>query len=240
MQACGRLSGGGRRSRWRAAATTRAAAVRRAPTRARPRARRRRPTLDASKGAKGTITMCAGKDTSGALTEAIELFNKQHAADGVKVKILELAADATAVRDQFIQRAQAKSGRLRRAAGRHHLDRRVRPAEVAAWTSPTTRPPRKGEFIPSTLASYDYDGKLWGLPQVTGAGLLYRRSDQVRRRPRHVAGALRAGRRERRLRLPGRSLRGPDLQLRRAVLRRRRADPLRGRQEGRVRLARRT
>ena len=38
------------------------------------------PTLDASKGAKGTITMCAGKDTSGALTEAIKLFNKQHAA----------------------------------------------------------------------------------------------------------------------------------------------------------------
>ena len=38
---------------------------------------------------------------------------------------------------------------------------------------------RKGEFIPSTLASYDYDGKFWGVPQVSGAGLLYRRTDQV-------------------------------------------------------------
>jgi multiple sugar transport system substrate-binding protein len=43
--------------------------------------------------------------------------------------------------------------------------------------------PRKGEFIPSTLSSFDYDGKLWGLPQVTGAGLLYRRSDQVAEAP---------------------------------------------------------
>ena len=43
--------------------------------------------------------------------------------------------------------------------------------------------PRKDEFIPSTLSSYDYDGKLWGLPQVTGAGLLYRRTDQVEEEP---------------------------------------------------------
>ena len=157
----------------------------------------------------------------------------------MKVEILELAADATAVRDQFIQRAQAKSP-----------DCDVLQADII-WIAEFAQQKwlldlsdyanaRKGEFIPSTLSSYDYDGKLWGLPQVTGAGLLYRRSDQVRRRPRHLAGALRAGRRQRRLRLPGRALRGPDLQLRRAVLRRRRADPLRGRQEGRVRLARRT
>ena len=136
------------------------------------------PALDASKSAKGTITMCAGKDTSGALTEAIALFNKQHAADGVKVKLFELAADATAVREQFIQRAQAKSA-----------DCDVLQADIIwiaefaqqKWLMDLTdyATPRKGEFIPSTLASYDYDGKLWGLPQVTGAGLLYRRSDQV-------------------------------------------------------------
>src|SRR5829696_2896626 len=53
------------------------------------------PTLEAAEGAKGTITMCAGKDTSGALTEAIKLFNAEHAADGLKVKKLELATDAT-------------------------------------------------------------------------------------------------------------------------------------------------
>jgi len=136
------------------------------------------PTLDAAKGAKGEITMCAGKDTSGALTDAIKRFNADQGPDGVKVKKFELAADATEVRNQFIQRAQAKSP-----------DCDVLQSDII-WTAEFAQQgwimdlsdyanARKDEFIPSTLSSYDYDGKLWGLPQVTGAGLLYRRSDQV-------------------------------------------------------------
>ena len=140
------------------------------------------PTLDQAKAAKGTITMCAGKDTSGALTEAIKRFNKEHEADGIKVVKRELATDATEVRNQFIQRAQAKSDECD-----------VLQSDII-WTAEFAQQgwimdlsdyaePRKGEFIPSTLSSYDYDGKLWGLPQVTGAGLLYRRTDQVKEAP---------------------------------------------------------
>ena len=140
------------------------------------------PALDAAQGAKGTVTMCAGKDTSGALTEAIKLFNKEHEADGLKVVKRELATDATEVRNQFIQRAQAKSDECD-----------VLQSDII-WTAEFAQQgwimdlsdyatPRKDEFIPSTLSSYDYDGKLWGLPQVTGAGLLYRRTDQVKDAP---------------------------------------------------------
>ena len=140
------------------------------------------PTLDAAKGGKGTVTMCAGKDTSGALTEAIKRFNKEHEADGIKVVKRELAADATEVRNQFIQRAQAKSDECD-----------VLQSDII-WTAEFAQQgwimdlsdyaePRKDEFIESTLSSYDYDGKLWGLPQVTGAGLLYRRTDQVEDAP---------------------------------------------------------
>jgi multiple sugar transport system substrate-binding protein len=122
--------------------------------------------------------MCAGKDTSGALTEAIKLFNKQHAADGLKVEKFELAADATEVRSQFIQRAEAKSA-----------DCDVLQADII-WIAEFAQQKwlmdlsdyanaRKGEFIDSTMSPFDYDGKLWGLPQVTGAGLLYRRTDQI-------------------------------------------------------------
>ena len=110
--------------------------------------------------------MCAGKDTSGALTEAIKLFNKAQ-ADGLKVVKRELATDATEVRNQFIQRAQAKSDECD-----------VLQSDII-WTAEFAQQgwimdlsdyatPRKDEFIPSTLSSYDYDGKLWGLPQVTG------------------------------------------------------------------------
>jgi multiple sugar transport system substrate-binding protein len=38
---------------------------------------------------------------------------------------------------------------------------------------------RKDEFVPSTLESVTFDGKFWGAPRVTDAGLLYYRTDQV-------------------------------------------------------------
>ena len=151
------------------------------------------PTLEASKGAKGKVTMCAGKDTSGALTEAIKLFNKQHAADGLKVEILELAADATAVRDQFIQRAQAKSA-----------DCDVLQADII-WIAEFAQQqwlmdlsdyakPRTGEFIDSTISSLRLRRQALGAP----AG--HRRRPALpphrpgARRAGDMAGALRAGR----------------------------------------------
>ena len=42
---------------------------------------------------------------------------------------------------------------------------------------------RKAEFIPSTLSSVDYEGKIWGVPRVTDAGLLYYRKDKVKQVP---------------------------------------------------------
>src|SRR5688572_4206332 len=136
------------------------------------------PTLEASQGATGKVTMCAGKDTSGALTDAIKRFNKEHAADGLKVEKFELAANATEVRNQFIQRAEAKTA-----------DCDVLQSDII-WIAEFAQQQwlldlsdyanaRRDEFIASTISSFDYDGKLWGLPQVTGAGLLYRRTDQV-------------------------------------------------------------
>jgi multiple sugar transport system substrate-binding protein len=126
--------------------------------------------------------MCAGKDTSGALTKAIKLFNADHASQGLKVEKLELAADATEVRNQFVQREQSRSG-----------DCDVLQSDII-WIAEFAQQrwlldmsdyvrARSSEFIPSTLSSFDYDGKLWGVPQVTGAGLLYRRTDQAPQAP---------------------------------------------------------
>jgi multiple sugar transport system substrate-binding protein len=39
--------------------------------------------------------------------------------------------------------------------------------------------PRKQEFLPSTLETVRYDGKLWGVPRQTDAAFLYYRTDQV-------------------------------------------------------------
>ena len=136
------------------------------------------PTLDESRDATGEVTVCAGKDTSGALTKAIELFNERYADQGLKAKKLELEEGADEVRQQFIQRAQAKS-----------TDCDVLQADII-WIAEFAQQDwlldmtdyvsaREDEFIPSTLAPFRYDDKFWGVPQVTGAGLLYRRTDQV-------------------------------------------------------------
>jgi len=136
------------------------------------------PTLEESRDATGEVTICAGKDTSGALTKAIELFNERYADQGLKAKKLELEEGADEVRQQFIQRAQAKS-----------TDCDVLQADIIwiaefaqqDWLLDMTEyvSARQDEFIPSTLAPFRYDEKFWGVPQVTGAGLLYRRTDQV-------------------------------------------------------------
>ena len=136
------------------------------------------PTLDESRDATGEVTVCAGKDTSGALTKAIGLFNERYADQGLKAKKLELEEGADEVRQQFIQRAQAKS-----------TDCDVLQADII-WIAEFAQQDwlldmtdyvsaREDEFIPSTLAPFRYDDKFWGVPQVTGAGLLYRRTDQV-------------------------------------------------------------
>jgi multiple sugar transport system substrate-binding protein len=42
---------------------------------------------------------------------------------------------------------------------------------------------RKSALIPATVAPATYDGKLWGMPEDTGAALLYYRTDQLEQAP---------------------------------------------------------
>ena len=84
---------------------------------------------------------------------------------------------------------------------------------------------RKGEIIPATLETVTYDGKQWGMPQQTDAAFLYYRTDQIKDAAGDLAGRLRAGQGQRRHRLSGRAVRGPDLRLPRAGLRGRRQGP---------------
>ena len=130
--------------------------------------------------AKGNVTYCAGKDTSGDLKQGIADFNKQ--GNGVTVKLLEFPESADEQRNQFIQRQRAKSGEC--DAFESDV---VWTAEFAnqKWLLDMTPyvESRKDEFIPSTLSSVDYDGKLWGVPRVTDSGFLYYRTDVVDKVP---------------------------------------------------------
>jgi multiple sugar transport system substrate-binding protein len=136
------------------------------------------PSLDEAKGAKGTVTFCAGKDNSGGYHDAVERFNARYAAQGLEAKLVEFPNGSDEQRAQAIQRLQAKSSQC----DVYQADV-IWIAEFASqkWIMDLSRyvQGRADEFIPSTLSPLKYDGRYWGVPQVTGAGLLYRRTDQV-------------------------------------------------------------
>lgn len=127
-------------------------------------------------GAKGNVTYCTGKDTSGDLIAGVKDFNAKN--PGITAKLLEFPESADEQRNQFIQRQRAKSA----DCDAFESDV-IWTAEFASqkWLYDMTPyiKSRESEFIPSTLESVNFDGKFWGVPRVTDAGLLYYRSDQV-------------------------------------------------------------
>jgi multiple sugar transport system substrate-binding protein len=130
--------------------------------------------------AKGSVTYCTGKDTSGDLKEGIKEFNAKN--PGLTAKLLEFPESADEQRNQFTQRQRAK------AADCDGFEADVVwTAEFASqkWLLDMTPyvEARKDEFIPSTLESVTYEGKIWGVPRVSDAGLLYYRSDEVKEVP---------------------------------------------------------
>jgi multiple sugar transport system substrate-binding protein len=130
--------------------------------------------------AKGTVTYCSGKDTSGDLKETIAEFNK--ANPDLQVKLVEFPEDAQQQHDQFVQRQKAKSGDC--DAFEEDV---VWTAEFASqkWLMDMTPyiDTRKDDFIPSTLETVTFDGKVFGAPRVSDAGLMYYRTDQVKQFP---------------------------------------------------------
>jgi trehalose/maltose transport system substrate-binding protein len=136
------------------------------------------PTLAEAKDATGTVTFCAGKDNSGGYHSAVERFNARYKDQGLQAKLIEFPNGSDEQRQQAIQRLQAKSSDcdvyqsdviwIAEFAQQHWI------MDLSDYVKS-----RQDEFIPSTLAPNKYDGRYWAVPQVTGAGLLYRRTDQV-------------------------------------------------------------
>ena len=140
-------------------------------------------TIDPSlaDNAKGEVTYCQGKDTSGNAHYMIDEFNKKYGPD-LKAKLVEFPASADEQRTQFIQRQQAKSG-----------DCDVFSSDVI-WTaefasqkwlydlSPYMED-KKADYIEAPIETATYDGKIWGAPESSDAGLLYYNTDKVKEIP---------------------------------------------------------
>jgi len=140
------------------------------------------PTLEDARRAEGTVTVCAGKDTAGDQRALIDRFNERHAAQGLRAKLLEFPESADEQRTQFVQRQEARSSEC----DVFKADT-VFMAEFVAqgWLLDMTEyvEARAHEFIASTLQTVAVDGRSFGVPYDTDAGLLFYRTDQVTRPP---------------------------------------------------------
>jgi multiple sugar transport system substrate-binding protein len=147
-----------------------------------PKAQGKAIDVNAMDGAKGDVTYCTGKDTTGETKEWSKRFNDKYASQGLKVKIVEFPASADEQRTQFVQRQEAKAGDC--DVFRSDV---IWTAEFASqgWLYDLTPyvDTIKGRFIPSSLETATYDGKVWGVPSYTNAALLYYRKDKVDQAP---------------------------------------------------------
>jgi multiple sugar transport system substrate-binding protein len=129
-------------------------------------------------GATGKVTYCTGKDTTGENKEWSKRFNEQYSDQGLSVEIFEFPASADEQRNQFVQRQEAKSGDC--DVFRSDV---IWTAEFASqgWLYDMTpyMDTVRDRFIPSSLESATYEGKVWGVPSYTNAALIYYRKDRV-------------------------------------------------------------
>jgi multiple sugar transport system substrate-binding protein len=134
--------------------------------------------VNAMDGATGEVTYCTGKDTTGETKEWSKQFNAKYESQGLSVKIVEFPASADEQRNQFVQRQEAKSADC--DVFRSDV---IWTAEFASqkWLYDLTpyMDTIKDRFIPSSLESATYDGKVWGVPSYTNAALMYYRTDKV-------------------------------------------------------------
>jgi multiple sugar transport system substrate-binding protein len=131
-------------------------------------------------GGTGPITFATGRDTTAYLQPLLDRWNQAHPAE--KVTLLELPEAADEQRAQMVANLQARSTRYDVLG----LDV-VLTAEFAenGWIIPLERgffPLDK--FLPSVVDTAVYKDKLWAVPYTSNAGLLYYRTDLVKKPPR--------------------------------------------------------
>ena len=123
----------------------------------------------------GDLIFAMGTDTSGTLQGLIDKFNKQ--SKDFKVTYREMPTDSGANFDKLRTQFQAGSGDLDVIGADV-----IWPAQFAAngWLLDVTdRFPKneQSQFLPGPINSLMYDGKIYGVPWFTDAGLLYYRAD---------------------------------------------------------------
>ncbi len=131
------------------------------------------PSKDAA--ARGPITWATPKDPTGTLNKIVDGWNTAH--PDTKVNVVDLPEAADVQRQQLVQNARIKSTAFDVVT----LDA-VWTAEFAAnrWVD-EIKGLSTGGFVEPALKTGQYRGKLYAAPWLTGAGLLYYRTDLLKK-----------------------------------------------------------
>jgi trehalose/maltose transport system substrate-binding protein len=133
------------------------------------------PAVDFSK--QGEAELWTGKDVSGNLQKQVDQFNKEH-PEG-KVTIHELPDNADQQRQQMIQNSQIKNPKMAILS----VDV-VWTAEFAANGYVVELPKDSfptDSFLPATVNAATYFDKLYAYPSTSDGGLLYYRTDLLKK-----------------------------------------------------------
>jgi multiple sugar transport system substrate-binding protein len=127
-------------------------------------------------GGGNTLTLSMGPDDTGTLPDLIDQFNKQHKGE-FQVKYREMPSDTGQYFDQLRTEFQAGGGEIDVIGGDV-----IWPAQFAAqgWIvdfSDRMPESEQKKYLPGPIESLTYDGKIWGVPWYTDAGMLYYRRD---------------------------------------------------------------
>jgi multiple sugar transport system substrate-binding protein len=133
------------------------------------------PGTSTGSSGRGPITWATFKEPTGTLKKVIDTWNSAHPA--AKVTLVELPEAADAQRQQLVQNARIRSS----AYDVVTLDA-VWTAEFAAnrWAD-EIKGLDTGGFLASSLRTGRYRGRLYAAPWLTGAGLLYYRTDLLKK-----------------------------------------------------------
>jgi multiple sugar transport system substrate-binding protein len=127
----------------------------------------------------GPITFATGKLDTGYLPPLVAEWNRAHPRQ--KVTVFYLPDDSDEQHAQLVENLQAKSNVIDVMS----LDV-VWTAEFASngWISPVSPDlVPLGDFLPPAVDTATYEGKLWAVPFLSNAGLLYYRKDLVKTPP---------------------------------------------------------
>jgi len=129
---------------------------------------------------EGTLVFSHGPDSSGTIPKIIDKFNKEN-RDGLTALYRQAPADSGQYFDKLRTEFQAGSGTTDIISGDVIWAAQFGPNDWILDLSDRFTDQMRSEFLEPTLETNTFDGKIYGVPWFTDVGMLYYRTDLLKK-----------------------------------------------------------